>query len=92
MRLYYTMMTDNELSRLAHQAITLAAECDLPIRIIAEYLLDGYTPEQITAALVIAEECNVPLDTALYDYANTKTKADEPQMIHPRVIVGYEDF
>ena len=81
-----------DYTRLARQALALAAECDLPMRRIAEYLLDGYTPEQITASLVIAEECNVPLDTALYDYARAKTKADKPITIHPRMLDNYPDF
>lgn len=85
-------MTTNDLATLARQATILASETDLPPRMIALYLLDGYTPEQIHAAIIVADACDVPLDTALYNAAHAKPKADEAPLPHPRIVPGYEDF
>lgn len=82
----------HDMTTLARQALALAADTDLPIKLIAEYLLDGYTPEHIQAALIVSEACDVPLDTALYNAAQAKPKADEAPLPHPRIVKGYEDF
>jgi hypothetical protein len=65
------------------QALQLAEEYDTSATMIAEYLLDGYSANQVRHALDVAEACSVSVSETLADLEPENTPVlelptDEP--------------